>query len=234
MSWQINAFKQNDLLVENLSRRIATQLRAGIERRGSASLAVSGGSTPKTLFQALSREDLPWEYVWITLVDERWVAEDHPDSNARLVRENLLQNHAAKAHFVGLKSEDPTPFSGQQVVAARLRQLAMPFDVVLLGMGGDGHTASFFPGAEALRQALDPQAGECCLGVHPPAAPHDRMTLTLATLLNAKMIVLHLVGEEKWQVLHNAIGEGNVEDLPIRAVLNQQRVPVEIYYGAEA
>ncbi len=231
MSWQIKAFNQNAVLVEKLSKSIAEQLKSSIDKRGSASLAVSGGSTPKTLFEALSKEPLPWEYVWVTLVDERWVDEAHPDSNARLVREHLLRNNAAKAHFVSLKSDHQTPFEAIADVSSRLQQLAMPFDVVVLGMGDDGHTASFFPGAEALPAALDPTADNRCVGVRPLAAPHDRMTLTLPSLLNARMIVIHLVGQEKWQVLHRAIDAGDVEDLPVRAVLNQQQVPVEIYYG---
>jgi 6-phosphogluconolactonase len=201
-------------------------------------MAVSGGSTPKSLFARLAASDLPWEKVTITLVDERWVDADHPDSNARLVRENLLQDKAAAADFVPLKTPAPDPFAAEDEVQARLTDLPMPFDVVILGMGSDGHTASFFPGANTLRRALHPEtegSGEhqLCCAVRPPHAPHDRMTLTLSVLLQAKHLILHVVGKDKWQVLQKALQSGKSEELPVRAVLHQSRVLLDIYYAAE-
>lgn len=228
---EIKTFDGNTALVKKLSGRIAAQLRSAINLRGSATLAVSGGSTPITLFEHLSREEMPWENVWVTLVDERWVDERHKDSNARLVRENLLQHHAQTAHFIGLKSDHQNPFEAAEEINVRLNQLTLPFDIVVLGMGGDGHTASFFPSAPTLMDALQPVSGTRCVAIHPPHAPHERMTLTLPTILEAKLVVLHIEGEEKWKVLQQAIIPGPVEALPVRAVLNQEQAVVEIYYA---
>ncbi|MDQ6646366.1 MAG: 6-phosphogluconolactonase, partial [Pseudomonadota bacterium] len=138
-----------------LAERIAEQLRDGLAERGHATLAVSGGSTPKALFACLSREKLDWSRVRITLVDERWVDVDGERSNARMVRSSLLQNEAAAAHFVPLYTGDATPEGGLAVANECIEALALPFDAVVLGMGDDGHTASFFPGGDNLHEALD-------------------------------------------------------------------------------
>lgn len=232
MGWNIKTFDSNDALVAALAAEIVSILRAAIERTGRASMAVSGGSTPKPLFARLAMTDLDWEKVTITLVDERWVEEDHPDSNARLVKDYLLRDQAESATFIGLKANQGDPFSAEEVVAQRLRSVSLPFDLVILGMGNDGHTASFFPGAATLARALTDEGSLCC-GVRPPAAPHDRMTLTLPTLLSARRLFLHLVGEAKWEVLQRAMESGSREELPIRAVLHQDQTLLDIYYAAE-
>ena len=233
MDWTIKAFDQNSKLAEQLAQTIADQLRHSIKHRGSASLAVSGGSTPKAFFECLSRQDVAWQYVWVTLVDERWVDTEHADSNERLVRQTLLQNRASDAHFVGLKTDSPCVGEGAQVAGERLKGLAMPFDAVVLGMGLDGHTASFFAGAPTLDKALNPPVGVRCIEIQPPTAQHDRLTLVLPALLNTKVLIIHIVGQEKWDVLQSAMLPGDVEQLPVRAVLNQQQAPVTIYYAAQ-
>lgn len=233
MAWDSKVFDSNDLLVAALTAEIVAILRAAIASKGQATMAVSGGGTPKPLFARLSVVDLPWEQVSITLVDERWVDEDHPDSNAKLVKDYLLQDRAAAASFIPLKTEQSEPFGAERDVAQRLRSIRLPFDVVILGMGSDGHTASFFPGADSLPQALTIDPEFMCCAVHPPTAPHDRMTLTLAMLLSAQHLFLHLVGEDKWQVLQHAMHGGSPEELPIRAVLHQDKVLLDIYYAAE-
>lgn len=233
MAWDSKIFDSNDALVAALSVEIVSILRAGIERDGKASMAVSGGGTPKSLFARLAVADLPWEQVTITLVDERWVNDDHPDSNAKLVKDNLLQEKAAAATFVPLKTQQAEPFGAEPEVAQRLRSIGLPFDIVILGMGGDGHTASFFPGAATLSQALAMDQEHLCCAIRPPSAPHDRMTLTLPVILSAQHLFLHIVGEEKWQVLQRAFEKGSHEELPVRAVLHQEQVLLDIYYAAE-
>jgi 6-phosphogluconolactonase len=238
VSWTINKFDANDALVISLADRIAGDLRRVIKNQGYASMAVSGGWTPKSLFARLAGSELPWWKVTVTLVDERWVEESHPDANAKLVHDYLLQDKAANARFVPLKTPVADPFLAEAEVEARLRDIPLPFDVVLLGMGRDGHTASFLPGASTLRQALHPPGGELCCAVRLPAssdreARHDRMTLTLPVLLAAKHLVLHVVGKDKWQVLQKAFQPGAVEELPVRAVLHQSKVLLDIYYAAD-
>jgi 6-phosphogluconolactonase len=236
MSWTINRFDSNDALIIQLAEKVAADLQAAVEEKGRASMAVSGGSTPKSLFARLAAMNLPWAKVIITLVDERWVDGNHPDSNARLVKENLLRDKAAAAGFVPLKTAADDAFTAEAELQSRLRDVPLPLDVAILGMGTDGHTASFFPGASTLRRALHPEAEgdrQLCAAVRPPSAPHDRMTLTLPVLLNAKYLILHVVGKEKWQVLQKALQPGKTEELPVRAVLHQSRVLLNIYYAAE-
>ncbi len=233
MSYNINSFETNAHLVESLSEDIAAHLRDAIKSRGGASLAVSGGSTPISLFKQLSILDVPWDKVWITLVDERWVNADHADSNARLVQQHLLTNRAVYAHFIPMKLDSDSPFGSEKALEALLAPLPKPFDVIILGMGGDGHTASFFPGAETLGIALDMENPALCAAVQPLTAPHDRMTLTLKTLLQARHLVLHIVGDSKWQVLQEAIEDGPAEILPVRAVIHQKQSPLTIFYAAQ-
>lgn len=231
MSTHVHEFADDAALVAVLSQRIANDLAEAISLRGGATLALSGGSTPVPLFAALSRLSLDWSCVTITQVDERWVPQDHADSNARLIRQSLLQNAAAKARFISLKIDCEDAFSAEAAVAARLVDFVASIDVAVLGMGGDGHTASFFPNAASLAHALDPAAVALCVAVRPPLAPHDRMTLSLAALLRTRHLYLHIVGTEKWSVWQQALAPGDVAEMPIRAVIRQQQVPLEVYYA---
>ncbi|MBN4068984.1 6-phosphogluconolactonase, partial [Desulfotalea psychrophila] len=97
-----------------------------------------------------------------------------------------------------------------------------PFDVLLLGMGNDGHTASLFPGAAKLPLATDMHSGKICVGIAPVTAPHERMTLTLPVILESKQIILHITGQNKKDVLEQAFGEGLMEEMPIRFILRNQ------------
>lgn len=147
MSWEINQFATDPQLVEDLAVEIARHLQAAIASRDQATLAVSGGKTPLPLFARLSRSDIEWDKVTVTLVDERWVPEQHPDSNARLVKTGLLKGRARYARFLGLMTGAADPFTAEEQLDRRLGELPLPLDVVVLGMGEDGHTASYFPAA---------------------------------------------------------------------------------------
>jgi 6-phosphogluconolactonase len=230
MAWTLAQYASDAELVPVLAGEIAATLTAAVQARGRATLAVSGGSTPRGLFAALAASDLPWADITVTLVDERWVSSEHADANARLVRDHLLQGPAASARFVGLTTSAASPFEAVAEVDERLRAQAMPLDVAVLGMGEDGHTASFFPGAAELPAALNDAQRLCC-GIRPPCAPHLRMTLTLSCLLGASRLFLHLVGAGKRAVLEAAMQEGPVAALPVRAVLHNPRLPLEIHYA---
>lgn len=225
-------FETRDLLEAALTDSIAALLRAGIVERGTAALVVSGGRTPAGLFQRLSHQDLDWSKVVVTLADERWVPADHADSNARSVETHLLQYNAKRAQFIPQVNAAATPFEGQAELETLLQQrLPAQIDAVILGMGEDGHTASFFPNAPELSAAIDPQTTQACLAVTPPVAPHLRMTLTLPRLLASKQIFLHLCGEGKTPVLDAAMGEGPAEEMPVRTILRQADTPVDIYWA---
>ena len=223
--WQ--RFSSAGELDETLARHVAKQLEQDIAARGAASLAVSGGSTPRNMFRQLSRCDMDWSRVWITLVDERWVDPVDPDSNERLVREHLLQNRASTARFVGLKSPQPDPEQGIAAVSRRLAQVPRPFTRVILGMGADGHTASWFPQADNLGELLD-RAGAPGLGAtNPVTAPHLRITLNLPAVLQSRGIIIHVTGEEKRSVLEGA----GASRVPVAAILEQDTTPVAIWWA---
>ena len=214
-----------------LSGEIKVDLEEAIQVRGAASLVVSGGRTPLKLFQQLSLESIDWSRVLVTLADERWVDTTEEASNERLVRQHLLIGQAARARFIGLKNPAPTPEAGADWAWRALSRVPHPYDVIVLGMGDDGHTASLFPGSLALARALDPTAAPGCVAVNALAAPHARVSLNLAALLDSRRIILHIEGEAKWRVYQKARTAGSMSEMPIRAVLHQQEVPVDVYWS---
>lgn len=220
-------FVDGALAAADMARRIAQILGDAITERGVATIALSGGRSPRPVLEALSGAGLDWDKLIVTLVDERWVEPDHADSNERLVRETLLQGEAAKARFVGMKNAAADAYDGQAGCEAAFRALPWPLDIVLLGMGEDGHTASLFPEAEELAEGLSTDA--LTLAVTPPAAPHQRMSLSAKAILSSRHIFLQIGGAGKKAVYDRALEGGPVEDLPIRVALCQHHVSVEAW-----
>ncbi|MGY3040930.1 6-phosphogluconolactonase [Rhodanobacter sp. TND4EL1] len=226
-----HSFTDCQIQATALAERIAERLRSALTERGQAVLAVSGGNTPKKLFDRLSQEKLDWSRVQITLVDERWVPDTDERSNARLVKTLLLQHAAAAAQFIPLYTGAASPEAGLATADARIAALPLPFDAVVLGMGDDGHTASFFPGGDHLAEALDLDGQARVLPMHAADAGEPRITLTLPILLQTRALYLLVAGEKKRDLLADArLGLGAARDYPVRAVLTQQRVPVAVYW----
>ncbi len=227
---QLHPFPDGDAVASALAQAVADDLRAALVQRGQASLALSGGTTPRRFLQALSQQALDWANVTVTLVDERWVPDDHERSNARLVKECLLQNVAADARFVPLYRSAATPDEVLEDIAAGLPAM---LDVVVLGMGGDGHTASFFPGGDRLAEAMDTATGATVLPMRAPGAGEPRITLTLPVLRDAGRLYLHIEGGEKRQVLQQALsGHGPGAQYPMHHVLQALRAPLQVYLTA--
>lgn len=226
-----HSFTDGNAQAVALAERVAERLRNALAERGHALLAVSGGSSPKEFFARLSRESLDWAKVQVTLVDERWVPDSDDRSNAKLVKSILLQHAASAAPFVPLYTDAPTPEQGLATVAARIDALQLPFDAVVLGMGDDGHTASFFPGGDHLAAALDLAGRARVLPMRAPDAGEPRITLSLPTLLDTRALYLLVTGEHKRELLADVrLGLDTARDYPVRAVLTQQRVPVAVYW----
>lgn len=217
--------------VDAVTERIGNIIRFSVKARGRASLLLPGGRTPVAVFHALRALDLPWDQVYISLTDERRCPPDSPHSNARLVREELLIGNAAAAHFYPLHRQGVDERADEAVCSAALGMLPRPYDAVMLGMGTDGHIASLFPGTQGLRKLLDPQTEARCATTTAPAAPHERLTLTLATLLHSRWIGLHVTGQEKWQTLQAAIESEDEMTYPVLGLLNQRQVPVHVYWS---
>lgn len=226
-------FDTKEQLALSLADETCNALCSGIEENGRASLAVSGGSTPALFFAKLSEREIDWSKVTVTLVDERWVDEADSRSNARLVKEKLLNGLAGAATFVPLFTGDETPEEGTLALEDRLAaSVSFPLDAVILGMGTDGHTASFFPGGDQLDVALDGNGSSTVVAMRADGAGEPRITFTLPVLLAANHLVLHIEGNDKQDVLAKALEEGPVEDMPIRAVLKGLRTkPTHIVWA---
>lgn len=221
---------QNDLLIA-LCAAILHDLQAAIDEKGYAVLLLSGGSTPKPLFEILRHGNIAWSRVRIGLCDERWVSTEHPDSNERFVKTHLIRDNASDTQFIGMYREGFDAAEAQSECDKTFRRSLWPCDVAVLGMGEDAHTASLFPFNEKLPLALDPDSDALCISITPQSAPHERMSLTLAALLQVKHLYLHFEGEKKRAVFEEAMEAGDAFAMPIRSLLHQETNDIEVYYA---
>ena len=216
-------------LVHNLSLNIIAILQKAIQDKGSASLIVSGGSTPKPLFEELSSFEIPWDKVKIAQCDERWIPTSNKDSNEKLVKDYLLKNFAKKAQFISMYQEDIEIQKAETICSKIYKEELFPFDVIILGMGGDGHTASIFPNNIKLEEAFN-EENSLCVSMTPSDAPYDRMSLTKNAILSADNIYLHFEGEEKQKVYKKVLEGIDSKQMPIASILNQDNKIIEVYY----
>jgi 6-phosphogluconolactonase len=227
-----NNFDTREQLDLALADKISGILQQAISQKGKASIAVSGGSTPKGFFKVLSNKDIDWDKVTITLADERWVDINSDDSNTRLVHENLLQNKAAAAKFFHLKQGEDLCDETLADLNIAANSTLLPLDVLILGMGEDGHTASLFPCSAQIKQALDINNDNALMKVEPTTAPHQRITFSFASLSQSKNTFLHLCGDNKKQVLAKALNGDDVFDMPIRKFLQADNIDTQVYWAA--
>lgn len=224
MSLQTTTFSSASELATVFSQRIADTLKQAISEKGHASLVVSGGSTPLPLFKALSVRAIDWSKVTITLADERWVDANDAASNEKLVRENLLQDNAASARFIALKTSHENAEDAVAELTSRFNEVGLPFDVVILGMGEDGHTASLFPCSAQIEAGLDVISPAILIATQPKTAPHQRMSFTLRALVSSAHVFLHLTGQKKLDILNHALEHSTDLEKPIKAVCDKTSV----------
>lgn len=210
-------FSTPEALDSALCANVSNRLGESLARRGAAYLVVSGGSTPKGLFKQLANADLDWSKVTVLLADERWVSTTHPDCNESFVRQTLLQNKAAAANFQSLLPAYPDLTANVQRVDTELAALPR-FDVVLLGMGADSHTASLFPCAPEIESALSTTGN--ALATHPTTAPHARITLSRHRLANTDWGVVHITGADKYRIAVEAQARADIYAAPVSAMLS--------------
>ena len=210
-------YSDRNALFLGLAQVVAQQLKTALKEKGRATLAVPGGTTPAPFFEHLRGIALDWQNVTVMLTDERFVPESSDRSNTRLLRETLLQDYANAAQFVPLFA----PADGPEAVLGTLQsgvKAVLPLDVCVLGMGADMHTASIFPEADLLAEALSNDAPEL-LPMRAPNAPEPRMTLTAPVLKGATHVHLLIAGTAKREALAIAQQDGPVIDAPVRAIL---------------
>ena len=215
-------------LAVDLSQNISEILLDTIKKRGRVSMAVSGGSTPIPLFEVLSHLDLDWSKVDLTLVDDRWVSSDHKDSNELLVRSNLIRNKAVNVNFIPLKNDASTAKEGQISSEEALQSFSLPFDIVILGMGTDGHTASLFPCSEEINSAMDLNNNDFLVATTPTSAPYERLGMTAKAIMDAKSVFLHLNGSSKLHTLEKAMDLKDAYKMPIYGFLENG---LDIYWS---
>ncbi|MEP4487185.1 MAG: 6-phosphogluconolactonase [Halioglobus sp.] len=210
-----------------LAAAIVAALESAIDVRGKAYLVVSGGSTPIGLFKCLAASDLAWSNVTVLLADERWVPHDHADCNEAMVRKNLLTGNARHAQLLSLTEKYPDTPANLVFVNQQLANVGT-FDVVILGMGLDAHTASLFPDAPELNEGLE--TTEPALMTTPQAAAHSRISLSRKRILDTRLGVIHIVGQDKLAVLSNAVASDDCEAYPIVNFLNCSN-PFTVYFA---
>lgn len=212
-----------------LADYIANRLEAAITTRGSASLVVSGGTSPLAMFHALRRKKLPWHDVTIVPSDERLVSIDHADSNEGMIRRELVADEATTAQLLSLAGDGLPDNERLTELNSQLENLHRPLDMVVLGMGDDGHTASLFPNSPDIGNALS--SGDQCVIQAPPHLDIARLSLTPTCLLDAREIILLFFGDRKRAVYDRARDDGAIEELPVRFVLKQRLVPVTTFWA---
>lgn len=212
---ELVAYADSEMMMIEIAQRLAGELRQALQASDSASIAVPGGTTPGPIFDSLCAADLDWERVAVMLTDERWVPEESPRSNTRLLRQRLLVGKAASARYLPLHAPFETPEEGIPPLADAIAEV-LPLTTCLLGMGADMHVASIFPGADNLVEAL---TGEVVLvPMRAPGAAEPRVTLSAAVLSRAISRHIVIVGPEKREALERARGL-SPEEAPVAAVL---------------
>lgn len=228
MAMEEFAYPSRAAMADAIAERLGGALRDAIARDGTASLVVPGGTTPVAVFDRLATTDIAWENVNVLPCDERWVAVAHPDSNEGLIRRHLVREQAADARILALYRPLPSPGDALPDVARALQAVKRPFDAVFLGMGEDGHVASLFPGRAETAAALSPDHPADLMALNTPAKGHPRIGLTLRALADARLLILAVPGDAKRVVLQDAIAHIDKNDLPVAALLRQERVKVDI------
>ena len=204
-----------DFTVDNISQSIAASLSASINLNGYASFVVCGGSSPLLLYDNLSNKDLDWSKVSIFLGDDRVVPPDHPDSNNNLIQLHLLKNKASSASFYPLNDSKIT-----------IQDMRCPFDVVLLGLGDDGHFASLFPAQLDNANAFDITASPGLITSDQELGSpcYKRISMNLSLLMHTKRCILLVSNEDKRKIVERALEDNQ---LPLHFLLNQKKTKVE-------
>lgn len=229
-------YRKREDLFESLADHCQQRLEQACVNQGKASFMVSGGSTPAPLYKKLARRVMSWPRIDVALVDERWVDEKSQSSNAAFIRKTLLTHNAAGVKFTGLKTKENCLYQGLSKATSQYQQLKAPWDLTLLGMGADGHTASIFPNAEGTEDALNESQQQLLSAIRAKRSEVtgdnvERLTLSRFGLLKSKEIVLLITGQQKLEVYRKALAQTDHNKMPISAVLQQTKVPLQVFWA---
>ncbi|MEM7563720.1 MAG: 6-phosphogluconolactonase [Pseudomonadota bacterium] len=227
-------FDDREAMTNSLFNDLSEIIEQACREKDRLSIMLSGGSTPRPLYQKLSQANLCWNKIQLGLVDERWVETSHPASNAGFINSSLLQNKAAETSFQTMKNNAATAVEGLAVCNREYAKLPCPFDICLLGMGPDGHTASLFPGAKGLEEALNTDSLCAAITAQQSEVTGDfveRMTLTRSAILNSRKLILLMSGNDKWSVYQKAKAKPATKQLPISFFIQQNQVPMDVYWS---
>jgi 6-phosphogluconolactonase len=230
---ELHSYPDAASLTADLARTVVGRLTKAVAAKGKASLVCAGGTTPGELYEAMSALQAPWNKIMVTASDERWAPPDSEASNERLVRATLLKGHAAAAMYVPLRTEDATPEAAEGAVGAAVAAMPRPFTVTLIGMGTDLHIASLCPEAGGLAAAMnasDPALARA-IRAKSGAGSNIRMTLTIRALLDSDVVILLIRGDAKLKAYQEALAGDDVLAGPVRAVLQQAKTPVHVYWS---
>jgi 6-phosphogluconolactonase len=220
---------------EQAAGDIAFVIESAVAAHGGARIALPGGRTPATTYQSLLKTKLDWSKVTVVPTDDRLVASGSPLSNFDQLQAAFGSKGANVVPLADASSLDDYREAGR-LADAQLAGIGWPLDLVVLGMGTDGHTASIFPGPDFDRAIAGPKERRA-VGVRPdpmpPEAPVDRVTLTAAALSSARAIMVLIAGDEKKQVLERALEEGPLSTKAIGRVVAEIDAPVDIFWSAE-
>ncbi len=227
---QIQSFESRDAAFDAVAQSTITTLSASVASKGHASILFSGGRTPAPAYRQIASAEIDWSRVSIGLVDDRWVDEPDPASNGYLVRQTVIDAGAGAAKFVPMKTAHGSPFDAEIDLNVAYQPFEAP-DVAILGMGPDGHTASWFPGSRGLSEAMSPETPKFVAGIDAKGCPvagelTDRITVTLPVLVRAKKVILLITGEEKLDVL-----KASANNLPIHQLFDARDNLIETVWA---
>ena len=221
-----------DEMAEAVAGDIAFIIESAIDARGECLLALPGGSTPKPIFAKLAEKKLPWKRVTIIPGDERLVPVDSDLSNIKQIAQTFLPL-GARVYPIYAEGADDYVMAGH-AADARLKSLKWPPDLVWLGMGADGHTASLFAGPD-LEDAMNAPKGKLVMGIKPDPMPEgaavERLSLTRSAILQARTIIITITGQDKRDLLEGAIEDGQSSKLPIGRVLAEAEYPIDVHWA---
>ncbi|QOC21767.1 6-phosphogluconolactonase [Wenzhouxiangella sp. AB-CW3] len=228
---ELHQHRNPDTLAQVLTEHLAGLAGSAIRRRGEATLVLAGGTTPVPAYRRLAQHDLDWSRMNILPGDERWVPHSHPACNLSSLRNAIDQ----PARYLPLTPVAPQQEPDLTTAQHSLRSIRGRPDVCLLGMGSDGHFASLFPGAPGLQQALDPAGKEAVAVIHPGTlpleAPFARISLTLSAILECRMLILALRGNDKREVLEQAAEHDEASRYPVAALLQHAGARLDIHWS---